>query len=236
MTHTVPIHAAMTLTTSLAFTGLAAASDEAPPAQPADEAVDVVEIEITETQTQADAQDLDAIDAAAPAPLEPAEPADIDTVIVDTGETLDELSENAEAADAGTQPADATDAWEVILTDDEISGADPEATAPVGGPISMDRADWPSLTVTPASGRVTHHPHFVGDVPMGEDAVSPLHAPDPVWQIQEALLGAEAENWSGHNLTDLGAQPFAGLAQFVVMPFQAVLENPWSEDTSPDMD
>jgi hypothetical protein len=100
-------------------------------------------------------------------------------------------------------------------------------------PISMDRSDWPAIVVTPEDGSVAHNPHYMGNVPLGEDIVSPLHAPDPVWQIQEALRGAEAGNLSGENLSALGAQPFIGLAQFALIPFRAVIEHPWSDATSP---
>jgi hypothetical protein len=97
----------------------------------------------------------------------------------------------------------------------------------------MDRSDWQVIVVAPADGKVTHNPTYVGGVPMGEDIVSPLHAPDPVWQIQEALRGADAGNWNGENLADLGGQPFIALGQFIAMPFRAVIEHPWSDQTSP---
>jgi hypothetical protein len=100
-------------------------------------------------------------------------------------------------------------------------------------PIDMNHADWPALIVRPIDGSVTHNPHFTGNPPMGDDVITPLHAPDPVWQIQEALAGADAGNLNGENLTDLGAQPFIGLAQFVVMPLRMVIDNPLSETTSP---
>jgi hypothetical protein len=125
-----------------------------------------------------------------------------------------------QAAEDATQPAAAT----------------PEALpspGAIGGTISMDRSDWPTVPVAPEDGTVTHHPHFVGNVPMGDDEVGPLDAPDPVWQIQEALAGADAGNLNGENLIDLSTQPFIGIAQFVIMPVQMVLENPWSEATSP---
>ena len=96
----------------------------------------------------------------------------------------------------------------------------------------MDRSDWPVVEIAPADGAVTHNPTYMGSVPMGEDEVSPLHAPDPVWQIQEALRGATAENYSAENTRDLVTQPFIGLAQFVLIPFEAVIEHPWSEVTS----
>ncbi len=102
-----------------------------------------------------------------------------------------------------------------------------------GTPISMDRSHWPRIVITPADGSVTHDPHYVGSVPMRDDEVSPLHAPDPVWQIQEALIGADADNLSGENLTDLVTQPFIGLARMVLLPFQAVIQHPWADATSP---
>ena len=97
----------------------------------------------------------------------------------------------------------------------------------------MDRSTWPALVVTPADGKATHHPHFMGDPPMGDDIVSPLHAPDPVWQIQEALRGADAGNWNGENLAALGAQPFIATAQILAIPFRAAIDNPLSKETSP---
>jgi hypothetical protein len=100
-------------------------------------------------------------------------------------------------------------------------------------PIDVNHADWPAVVVRPIDGSVTHNPHFTGNPPMGDDVVTPLHAPDPVWQIQEALAGADAGNLNGENLTDLGTQPFIGLAQFVVMPVRMIIDNPLSEATSP---
>lgn len=135
---------------------------------------------------------------------------------------LDESAEQVTAEDTTTTEI-SEDAAAAELSSEPVAAA----------PISMDRSDWPHIVVTPADGTVTHHPQFVGNVPMGEDEVGPLNAPDPVWQIQEALLGAEADNLNGDNLTDLVTRPIIGLAQFVLIPFQAVLENPWSEATSP---
>ncbi len=111
-----------------------------------------------------------------------------------------------------------------------------EATDPANESrvISMDRSDWPTLTVSPIDGRVTHHPHFTGEAPLGDDIVTPLHAPDPVWQLQEALAGAHAGNLNGENLSHLGTQPIVGLTQFVLMPARMILENPLSKETSPD--
>ncbi len=100
-------------------------------------------------------------------------------------------------------------------------------------PIDMDRAGWPTILVTPTDGSVTHNPGYMGNPPMGDDIVTPLHAPDPVWQIQEALAGADAGNLNGENLSALGAQPFIGLAQFGLIPVRAVFENPLSDTTSP---
>lgn len=105
--------------------------------------------------------------------------------------------------------------------------------APEPGPISMDRSDWPTLVVAPISGAVTHHPHFTGEAPLGDDIVTPLHAPDPVWQLQEALAGAHAGNLNGENLSALATQPVVGLAQFIVMPVRMVIDNPLSKETSP---
>lgn len=114
------------------------------------------------------------------------------------------------------------------VTVDEAANAEPAAA-----PIAMDRTAWPRTVVTAAEGKVTHNPHYMGNPPMGEDIVSPLHAPDPIWQIQEALRGADAGNLNGENLIDLGTQPFVGLAQIVLMPVRAVLEHPWANVTSP---
>ncbi len=108
-----------------------------------------------------------------------------------------------------------------------------EPLTPAGEPISMDRSDWPTIVILPEDGSVTHNPHYMGNVAMGEDEVGPLHAPEPVWQIQEALSGADAGNYNGENLSALGAQPFIGLVQFVLIPVHAVFEQPWSEATSP---
>lgn len=126
---------------------------------------------------------------------------------------------------AVTDDADTTESIEVV----ELAEL-PQLQAE---PISMDRSDWPTIVISPADGKTTHNPAYMGDVPMGEDIVSPLHASDPVWQIEEALRGADAGNWNGENLADLGAQPFIALGRFIAIPFFAILEHPWSEDTSP---
>jgi hypothetical protein len=128
----------------------------------------------------------------------------------------------AEAVSDETLPAtvDAGEATAVLIEN--------ESTA-----LSLDRSGWPIIRISPADGTVTHNPHFMGDPPMGEDMVSPLHAPDPVWQIQEALAGARAGNLNGENLAALGAQPIIGLAQFIAMPVRMILANPLSEATSP---
>jgi hypothetical protein len=115
----------------------------------------------------------------------------------------------------------------------ETGEADQVITYPAPAIDLMDRTTWPAIVVTPADGKVTHNPHFMGDAPMGDDIVSPLHAPDPVWQIQEALRGAEAGNWNGENLTALGAQPVIATAQILAIPFRAVIDNPLSKETSP---
>ena len=115
-------------------------------------------------------------------------------------------------------------------TDPADIQAEPAAESRI---ISMDRSDWPTLIVSPIDGKVTHHPHFTGEAPLGDDIVTPLHAPDPVWQLQEALAGAHAGNLNGENLSHLGSQPIVGLTQFVLMPARMILENPWSKETSP---
>jgi len=124
-----------------------------------------------------------------------------------------------------TEASEAVDPDELIATP-----IDPANESRV---ISMDRSHWPTITVSPIDGRVTHHPHFTGEAPLGEDIVTPLHAPDPVWQLQEALAGAHAGNLNGENLSALGSQPIVGLTQFVLMPARMILENPWSKETSP---
>ncbi|MEZ6190564.1 MAG: hypothetical protein R3C45_04655 [Phycisphaerales bacterium] len=115
----------------------------------------------------------------------------------------------------------------------ETAQADEIITYPAPTIDLMDRTTWPAIVVTPADGKVTHNPHFMGDPPMGDDIVSPLHAPDPVWQIQEALRGADAGNWNGENLTALGVQPVIATAQILAIPFRAVIDNPLSKETSP---
>jgi len=118
--------------------------------------------------------------------------------------------------------------------DNQESSDEPADPANESHVISMDRSDWPTIVVSPIDGKVTHHPHFTGEAPLGEDIVTPLHAPEPVWQLQEALAGAHAGNLNGENLSHLGSQPFVGLTQFVLMPVRMVLENPLSKETSPD--
>jgi len=117
---------------------------------------------------------------------------------------------------------------EAQVLEDETTEAQGESPA-----INMDRSGWPVIHISPADGSVTHHPHFMGDPPMGDDEINPLHAPDPVWQIQEALAGADAGNLNGENLAALGAQPFIGLAQFIALPVRMILDNPLSKATSP---
>ncbi len=130
---------------------------------------------------------------------------------VDLAEALPDVSE-ADAVDTPTQ------------TDPPVVDSQP---------IDMDRSTWPTLVVTPTDGSVTHNPSYMGNPPMGDDIVTPLHAPETIWQIQEALGGADAGNLNGENLTALGAQPFIGLAQFVLIPVRVVFENPLSDATSP---
>jgi len=125
-----------------------------------------------------------------------------------------------EAAPAVTPPVELVEAGTVKTLDDAT-------------PSILDRSAWPIIQVSPADGTVTHHPSFMGDPPMGEDIISPLRAPDPVWQIQEALAGADAGNLNGENLSALGAQPIIGLVQFIALPFRMILDNPLSEATSP---
>ncbi len=139
------------------------------------------------------------------------------------------------AADAPqATPADETPTVEVDLQAPATVAEEPSIDAVEATPIDvMDRSTWPALVVTPSDGKATHHPHFMGDPPMGEDIVSPLHAPDPVWQIQEALRGADAGNWNGENLAALGAQPFIAAAQILAIPFRAAIDNPLSKETSP---
>lgn len=144
----------------------------------------------------------------------------------------------------GLTPASAADAPEVpaspVLESDieaPIADTAEDADAVIAYPAPpvdlMDRTTWPAIVVTPADGKVTHNPTFMGEVPMGEDIVSPLHAPDPVWQIQEALRGEEAGNLNGENLSALAAQPVIATAQIIAMPFRAILDNPLSKETSP---
>ncbi len=120
-----------------------------------------------------------------------------------------------------------------IVIDDIDTTPKSDNSASQAAPIDMDRTGWPTVVVTPSDGSVTHNPSYMGNPPMGDDIVTPLHAPDPVWQIQEALAGEEAGNLNGENLAALGAQPFIGLAQFVIMPIRALFENPLSDATSP---
>lgn len=160
---------------------------------------------------------------AAEAPEAPAP--DTETPAVTTDDPIMEPS--------GLDPIDApADAAETVETA-ETGEADQVIAYPAPTIDLMDRTTWPAIVVTPASGKVTHHPHFMGDAPMGDDIVSPLHAPDPVWQIQEALRGAEAGNLNGENLTALGAQPVIATAQILAIPFRAVIDNPLSKETSP---
>lgn len=135
--------------------------------------------------------------------------------------------DQAEVTQTETTPTETATDVQVI----ETGGI--EQPSSHSGPISMDRSDWTAIVVSPEDGSVTHNPHYMGNVPLGEDEVSPLHAPDPVWQIQEALRGANSGNLNGENLSALGAQPFIGLAQFVLIPVHAVFDHPWSEATSP---
>ncbi len=133
--------------------------------------------------------------------------------------------------------ADEPAVTEAIQTDQNLDNADTPTTQakPITEPkpISMDRSDWPTILITPVDGSVTHNPHFTGNPPMGDDIISPLHAPDPVWQIQESLDGANANNLNSENLIDLATQPFIGLAQFIAIPVRAIIDNPLSKTTSP---
>jgi hypothetical protein len=139
------------------------------------------------------------------------------------------------------QPIQATEADEPMTPAPQADESQNATDAPAppsnafadAKPISMDRSDWPTIITTPADGSVTHNPHFTGNPPMGDDIISPLDAPDPIWQIQEALAGAYANNLNGENLSALGAQPFIAAAQFVAMPFRMILDNPLSKTTSP---
>jgi len=153
------------------------------------------------------------------------------------------LASEGTAAPAGhAEPAEAVEAedslTELTPTEDDRSAVDAPGSRvsamDIGSkPIDMDRSGWPTLVVTPTDGSVTHNPGYMGNPPMGDDIVTPLHAPQTLWQIQEALAGADAGNFNGENLAALGAQPFIGLAQFVLIPVRAVFENPWSDATSP---
>ncbi len=145
---------------------------------------------------------------------------------------LPTVAQEAATSEDDTLPADE----QVLIDADAVAveeGDEVEQLSAAINPIDMDRTAWPTIVVTPEDGSVTHNPHYMGNVPMGEDEVGPLDAPDPVWQIQEALRGADAGNYNGENLSALGAQPFIGLAQFVLIPVRAVFEYPWSEVTSP---
>lgn len=144
----------------------------------------------------------------------------------------------AEPAKAEADAVEAPDAVEAVESPGPAETVEPpeqaEAAEPVHAvPISMDRSDWPHIVLTPADGTVTHNPQFVGNVPMREDEISPLDAPDPVWQVQEALNGDQAQGLGGENLLDLVTQPVIGTVQIVLIPIEAVIENPWSDATSP---
>lgn len=141
------------------------------------------------------------------------------------------------AQQVATPEDDVLPADEKVLIDADAvaaeEGDDVEHISTDVTPIEMDRSAWPTIVIRPEDGSVTHNPHYMGNVPMGEDEVSPLDAPDPVWQIQEALRGAYAGNYNSENLSALGAQPFIGLAQFALIPVRAVFKHPWAEVTSP---
>jgi len=144
-------------------------------------------------------------------------------------------AEQGELTPVDTPPDEAV--AEAVPDEDEIDGVgapSPNHTPIMETqPISMDHSGWPVIVVTPADGSVTHNPGYMGNPPMGDDIVTTLNAPDPVWQVQEALAGAKAGNLNGENLLDLGAQPFIGLARIFIIPARAVFERPWAEVTSP---
>jgi hypothetical protein len=170
--------------------------------------------------------------AVEPAPTDPPQP-------VQAGGSADTAP--APTVDDAVAPADAARdavAIEEVAPQDAVTPADvdtqtpgPKMTGTV--PVNMDHSVWPAIVFTPADGSVTHNPSYMGTPPMGEDIVNPLHAPDPVWQIQEALAGADAGNLNGENLLDLGAQPFIGLVKFFIIPVRAIFEHPLSDVTSP---
>ncbi|GAB4195794.1 MAG: hypothetical protein Kow00105_09980 [Phycisphaeraceae bacterium] len=134
------------------------------------------------------------------------------------------------AVETTEQVAD-TETGEPVETDAPTAN-ESDYCSKAGGNI-MDRSDWPTVVVSPADGRVRHDPTYMSNPPLGEDIVSPLHAPDPVWQIQEALRGAEAGNFNGENLLGLVAEPFSALAQIAMMPAAMVIEHPWADRYSP---
>ncbi len=198
----------------------------------ADQGLEPQPAEDTQVEVEAEAAEAEALEAQADTTDAQTQPDDTEVEVEVEVEVETEVEVEAEveavdtqepsASDAATEPANDNDTTDTPVA----SQAQPETTG-------LDRSGWPVIVITPADGTVTHHPHFMGDPPMGDDEISPLHAPNPVWQIQEALAGAKSGNLNGENLSALGAQPFIGLAQFLAIPFRAVLDNPLSEATSP---
>lgn len=129
---------------------------------------------------------------------------------------------------------------------DSASGASAETTAagsapsPEGGSeqtirvdavpttvVDLDRSDWPSTTVGPADGRTVHHPTYVLDPRWWGDETNPLSRMQVEWQLEEAVSGAKAENWSRGNAGDAVAAPLVAAGELAVLPVSAIMAPPW---------
>ncbi len=120
------------------------------------------------------------------------------------------------------------------LTDTKIVGpsTDPDAVTPSMG--AFNRANWPKVKFMPADGRTVHNPSYYGEVPLGDDAISVISPPDPVWRMQEALSGAKPGNWDAQNLGQFAWDLPIGFGLTTLsVPVQAVGEPPWKQVTTP---
>ena len=121
--------------------------------------------------------------------------------------------------------------------------AEPSATTTVQVPAviatlepslnGLDRSAWPTVTVQPERGQVSHYPvYFANRYATGERRLIE-RVDDPDAQLEAALSGAKAGNLDIANLTNAGLDPLVFARDLILLPYHAVLTPPWSTVMTP---
>ncbi len=102
------------------------------------------------------------------------------------------------------------------------NNSDPFAAADQPSLQGLDRSNWPGMTFSPADAGLSCMPRYFGQVPLGDDAISPLLPPMVDLQLAEAMACERAGNWNRENARDAVMAPPCAAVDVVMLPVNAI--------------